>query len=139
MANGGYFQAADSRLCLAIDDLSSGGYAKYQMVADVLKDLEAARALVQSNATWKRGGDAHFASISYSHLSQTASIIASQYASRQQEETVERMGAQTYSLLTAASLHAYRQHDESIRSLAVQTDTNPQPQTFAHSDSSTRH
>jgi hypothetical protein len=107
LANGRDLQAADNRLASAIDDLSSGGYATCQMVANVLNDLETARALVQSDTTWQRGGDAHFASISYSHLSQTASIIATQYASRQQEETVGRMAASKH------SLYAFRQHEDS--------------------------
>jgi len=91
LANAGDFQAADQRLAYAIEDLDSGRYADCPMVASVLKDLKNAREKVRSEATWKQGGEAHFASISYSHQSQIASAFAPQYASEQQKESVERM------------------------------------------------
>lgn len=95
LANSKQYQKADQRLEQAIDDLESSGYATCPMVADVLKDLEAAKALVQSDTTWERGGgDAHFASVSYSHMTQTASVIASRYASVQQEQVAGKMRSQ---------------------------------------------
>ena len=95
LANSKQFREADKRLEQAIDDLGSSGYANCTMVADVLRDLEVAKALVQSDTTWERGGgDAHFASVSYSHMTQTASVIASRYASVQQEQVAGKMRSQ---------------------------------------------
>lgn len=91
LANSKQFRGADHKLERAIADLSSSGCLDYSMITDVLRDLVEARALVQSDITWKRGGDAHFASVSYSHSTQTPSMIVSRYASKQQEQMVESL------------------------------------------------
>ena len=74
LANSKQVQQADTRLEQAIEDLSSGGYADCAMVAEMLRDLEAARAFVKSEVAWERGGDAHFASVSYSRMAQTSAL-----------------------------------------------------------------
>ena len=94
LAAGGKFRDADEELKNGIEVLTASGYLGLPLVQEVLHDLKAARELVQSNTTWERGGDAHFASISYSHFSQSATALTKHYATRlqkaQMEEILER-------------------------------------------------
>ena len=83
-ANDGRFREADDILCRGIEALRAGSCAQIPLVQSVLHDMIKARDLVQSDTTWKRGGDPHFASISYSHFSQSATALTLQYASSQQ-------------------------------------------------------
>ena len=88
MADKGEFQEALLRLEYAIEDLNAGGCADFPMVNKVLGDLYSAKEYVQDQTTWERGGAPHFASISYSHQSQIASIRTGQYASNQQTAVI---------------------------------------------------
>jgi hypothetical protein len=70
-ANIGKFREADGVLGRGIEALRASHYDQVPLVQSVLQDMIAARELVQSDDTWQRGGDQHFASISYSHFSQS--------------------------------------------------------------------
>lgn len=84
-ASNAEFKQADEELRNGIIVLEDSKYLGYDLVQAVLRDLHEARALVQSDKTWDRGGEAHFASISYSHFSQAATAKTPQYANKQQK------------------------------------------------------
>lgn len=84
LATDGRFREADELLGRGIEALETSGYTEVPLVMAVLEDMRKAKELVQSNKSWSRGGDAHFASLSYSHFSQAATALTPQYASRQQ-------------------------------------------------------
>jgi Ca-activated chloride channel family protein len=78
------FEEANQLLANGIEALRASGYVEVPLVQSVLKDMIQAKELVKSNVTWEHGGEAHFASISYSHFSQSATALTAQYASVQQ-------------------------------------------------------
>ena len=78
------FEEANQLLANGIEALRASGYVEVPLVQLVLKDMIQAKELVQSKVTWEQGGDAHFASISYSHFSQSATALTAHYASVQQ-------------------------------------------------------
>ena len=78
------FREADELLGRGIVALETSGYTEVPLVMAVLEDMRKAKELVESDKSWSRGGDAHFASLSYSHFSQAATALTPQYASRQQ-------------------------------------------------------
>jgi len=91
------FAEANALLSNGTEALQASGYVAVPLVQAVLRDITQAKELVQSNTTWERGGDAHFASISYAHFSQSATALTSQYASRQQNAQLPAILEQTES------------------------------------------
>lgn len=85
LGNAGRFIEADQVLCRGIDALSGGSCYQVPLVQSVLRDMIQARDLVRNKETWKQGGNSHFAAVSYSHFSQSATTLTMQYATRQQE------------------------------------------------------
>lgn len=75
---------ARGELVAGIQRLKAGGYQSNSVVKPVIADLERALAMLNGDAVWSSGIDAHFISISYSHLMQSASSISSQYATSHQ-------------------------------------------------------
>jgi len=84
LASSRRFQEADALLGRGITALETSGFMDIPLVRAVLDDMKKAKEIVLNDTTWERGGDAHFASISYSHFSQSATALSPQYASRQQ-------------------------------------------------------
>ena len=66
------------------------GPSNMNAVQPVVRYLETALALLRQNPTWKLAVDALFTSLSYSHLMQSASVGALDYASPQQLSVVTR-------------------------------------------------
>jgi hypothetical protein len=79
------FREADKRLTNALQLLGANGFQDQPIVAAVIRDIVEAQQLVQSDTTWERGGAVHFASVSYSHYSQSAAPGSLQYESPQQQ------------------------------------------------------
>ena len=84
LASEGNFREADSRLGTGIELIRSSGYADVPLVREVLGHMKQAREMVQSEQDWKKGGDPFFASISYSHFEQSATVLTRYYMSPQQ-------------------------------------------------------
>jgi hypothetical protein len=97
------FRAAKEVLERGIQALQASGYIHCELVRQVLADMVSARDLVESDTTWERGGDQHFASISYSHFSQSASAFTPQYGTPQQSLQIWSGSSTTNSLRAALS------------------------------------
>ena len=95
LGNAGRFTEAGQVLCRGIEALNGGSCYQVPLVQSVLRDMIQARDLVRNEETWQQGGNSHFAAVSYSHFSQSATTLTMQYATRQQapqfptEERVE--------------------------------------------------
>jgi len=107
----GNIEMARDKLIAGIKTLKANECKDSKVVQPVLRDLETALARITPNTVWDSGMCAHFISISYCHLSQSASAGAPQYSSSQQRKCVNQI-AQSIESSLASSTHASQRHTQ---------------------------